>query len=45
MIARDTFDKTIHSLGTGNGRGPDGIPNDIIKFLPKATHFTLYEVL
>jgi hypothetical protein len=36
MITHDIFDKTIHSLGTGKAPGPDGIPNEIIKYLPPA---------
>jgi hypothetical protein len=42
MIARDTFDKIIHSLGTGKAPGPDGIPNEIIKLLPPETRFALF---
>jgi hypothetical protein len=38
MSTRDTFDKTVHLIGTGKGPGSDGIPNEIIKFLPHATH-------
>jgi hypothetical protein len=45
MITRDTFDKTIHSLGTGKAPGPDGIPNEIIKFLPPATRSALFSLL
>jgi hypothetical protein len=45
MITRDTFDKTIHSLGTGKAPRPDGIPNEIIKFLPPATRSVLFSLL
>jgi hypothetical protein len=45
MITRDTFDKTINSLGTGKAPGPDGIPNEIIKFLPPATCSALFSLL
>jgi hypothetical protein len=45
MITRDTFDKTINSLGTGKAPGPDGIPNEIIKFLPPATRSALFALL
>jgi hypothetical protein len=29
MMTRDTFDKTLNSLGTCKAPGPDGIPNEI----------------
>jgi hypothetical protein len=45
MITRDTFDKTIDSLGTGKAPGPDGIPNEIIKFLPPATRSAVFSLL
>jgi hypothetical protein len=45
MIARDTFDKTIKSLGTGKAPGPDGIPNEIIKVLPLAIRSALFSLL
>jgi hypothetical protein len=45
MITRDTFDKTINSLGTGKAPGPDGIPKEIIKFLPLATRSALFSLL
>jgi hypothetical protein len=45
MITRDTFDKTINLLGTGKAPGPDGIPNEIIKFLPPATRSALFSLL
>jgi hypothetical protein len=45
MITRDKFDKTIYSLGTGKAPGPDGIPNEIIKFLPLATRSALFSLL
>jgi hypothetical protein len=46
MITSDTFDnKTINSLGTGKAPGPDGIPNEIIKFLPPATRSALFSLL
>jgi hypothetical protein len=45
MITRDIFDKTISSFGTGKAPGPDGVPNDIIKFLPLATRSALFFVL
>jgi hypothetical protein len=46
MITRDTFDKTINSIGTGNkAPGPDGIPNESIKVLPPATHSALFSLL
>jgi hypothetical protein len=45
MIIRGTFDKTIHSLGTGKAPGPDGIPNEIIKFLPPETRSALFSLL
>jgi hypothetical protein len=45
MITRDTFDKTINSLGTGKAPGPDGIPNEIIEFLPPATRSALLSFL
>ena len=45
MITRDTFDKTLNSLGTGKAPGPDGIPNEIIKFLPPATRSALFSLL
>jgi hypothetical protein len=45
MVTRDTCDKTAHSLGTGKAPvGPNGIPNEIIKFLPPAAHSTLYSL-
>jgi hypothetical protein len=45
MITRDTFDKTINSLSTCKARCPDGIPNEIIKFLPLATRSALFSLL
>ena len=45
MITRDTFDKTLNSLGTGKAPGPDGIPNEIITFLPPATRSALFSLL
>jgi hypothetical protein len=45
MITRDTFNKTIHSLGTGKAPALDGIPNEIIKFLPLATRSALFSLL
>jgi hypothetical protein len=45
MITRDAFAKTLHSLGTGKARGPNGIPNEIIKFLPPATRSALFSLL
>jgi hypothetical protein len=45
MLTRDTFDKTIDSLGTDKAPGPDGIPNEIVKFLPPATHSALFSLL
>jgi hypothetical protein len=45
MITRDTFDKTLNSLGTGKVPAPDGIPNEIIKLLPPATRLTLFSLL
>jgi hypothetical protein len=45
MITHDTFDETIISLGTCKAPGPDGIPNEIIKFLPLATRSTLFSLL
>jgi hypothetical protein len=45
MITRDTFDKTVNSLGTGKAPGPDGIPNEINKFLPPATSSALFSLL
>jgi hypothetical protein len=45
MITHDTFDKAINSLGTGKVPGPDGIPNEIIKFLPPATRSALFSLL
>jgi hypothetical protein len=45
MITRDTFDKTINSLGTGNAPGLNGIPNEIIYFLPNATRSALFSLL
>jgi hypothetical protein len=46
MITRDPFDKTVHSLGgTWKAPIPDGIPNEIIKFLTQATHSALYSLL
>jgi hypothetical protein len=45
MITRDTFDKTINSLGTGKAPGHDGIPNEIIKFLPPATRSALFSLI
>ena len=45
MITRDTFDKTLNSLGTGRAPGSDGIPNEIIKFLPPATRSALFSLL
>jgi hypothetical protein len=44
-ITRDTFDKTINSLGTGKPPGPDDIPNKIIKSLPLATRSALFSLL
>jgi hypothetical protein len=45
MITRDTFDTTVNSLGTGKATCPDGIPNEIIKFLPPATRSALFSLL
>jgi hypothetical protein len=45
MITRDTFYKTINSLGMGKAPGPDGIPNEIIKFLPPATRSAFFSLL
>jgi hypothetical protein len=45
MITRVTFDKSINSLGTGKAPGPDGIPNEIINFLPPATRSALFSLL
>jgi hypothetical protein len=45
MITRDTFDKTLNSLGTGKAPGPDGFPKEIIKFLPPATRSALFSLL
>jgi hypothetical protein len=45
MTTRDTFHKTINSLGTGKAPGPDGIPNEIIRFLPLATRSALFSIL
>jgi hypothetical protein len=45
MITPDTFDKIINSLGTGKALSPDGIPNEIIKFLPPATGSALFSLL
>jgi hypothetical protein len=45
MTTRDTFDKTINSLGIGKAPGLDGIPNEIIKFLPPATRSALFSLL
>jgi hypothetical protein len=45
MITRDTFDKNFHSLGTGKAPGPDGIPNEIMIFLPPTAHSALYSLL
>ena len=45
MITRDTFDKTLKSLGTSKAPGPDGIPNEILKFLPPETRSTLFSLL
>jgi hypothetical protein len=45
MITRDTFDKTINSLGIGKAPGPDGIPNEILKFLPPETRSALFSLL
>jgi hypothetical protein len=45
IITRDTFDKTVNSLGTCKAPGPYGIPNEIIKFLPKATRSALFSPL
>jgi hypothetical protein len=45
MITRDTFDKTLNSLGTGKAPGPDGIPNEILKFLPPETRSALFSLL
>jgi hypothetical protein len=45
MITRDTFDKTINSLGISEAPGPDCIPNEIIKFLPSATRSALFSLL
>jgi hypothetical protein len=45
MITRDTFDQTINSLGTGKAPGPDGIPNEVIRFIPLATRSALFSLL
>jgi hypothetical protein len=45
MITLDIFDKTVNSLGIGTAPGPDGIPHEIIKFLPTATRFALFSLL
>jgi hypothetical protein len=45
IITRDTFDKTVNSLGTGKAPGLDGITNEIIKFLPYATRSALFSLL
>jgi DNA-binding FrmR family transcriptional regulator len=44
MIAPDTFDKTVHSLGSGKALGPYGIPNKMVKFLPNATRSALFSL-
>jgi hypothetical protein len=45
MITRDTFDKTIATLGTGKSLGPYGIPNEVIKFLLPTTRSALFFLL
>jgi hypothetical protein len=45
MITRDTFDNTINSLGTGKAPSPDGIPNEIIKFLLFVNRSALFSLL
>jgi hypothetical protein len=45
MVTRDTFDKTINSLGTGKPPGPNGIPNEIMKFLPQTPRSALFYLL
>jgi hypothetical protein len=45
MITRDTRDKPVSSLSTGNAPGPDGIPNEIIQFLPNETRYALFSLL
>jgi hypothetical protein len=34
MLTKDTFDHTIQQVGTLKIKGPYGIPNEIIKYLP-----------
>jgi hypothetical protein len=36
MKTHQTFDETVHSLGTGKAPGPDGIPSEIKKFILQA---------
>jgi hypothetical protein len=45
LITLDTFYAMINSLGTGKAPCPDGIPNEIIKFLPLATRSALFFLL
>jgi hypothetical protein len=46
MITRDTSHKAVNTLGTGKAPGlVDGIPNEIIKFLPHATRSALFSLM
>jgi hypothetical protein len=45
MTTRDTFNQTIQQLGIGKSHGPDGIPNEIIKYLPIEEHTTIFSLM
>jgi hypothetical protein len=45
MITRNTLDKTVNSSNTRKDPCPDGIPNEIIDFLPDATRSALFFLL
>jgi hypothetical protein len=45
MMIIKAFDNTTFSLGTGKAPSPDCILNEIIEFLPHATHLVLFSLL
>jgi hypothetical protein len=45
MMARDTFDQTVSSLGAGRAFGPYGIPTEMTKFLPNTDRSALFSLV
>jgi hypothetical protein len=45
MMSRETFDKAVHFLGTEKSPRPGSIPNETVKFLPKAANSAFYSLL